>query len=178
MPSSSGAVPAPSAVYNGRDDGWSGSSDARAIPGVGGGARRCRAGRRRADVCFAHGQSGGCLWASLPGATPTSFLRLPRLRKPESALVEAVRARRPPGAASEFDLRRTHMRIALGAWVCAALTLLARAASPAHAQMHMQQPMSTAGTPLGIPETRQGSGTASLPPSWHMHAAHGTVAAL
>src|SRR3989442_5790464 len=64
------------------------------------------------------------------------------------------------------------MRIALGAWVCAALTLLAGAASPAHAQMHMQHPMSTAETPLGIPETRQGSGTSWLPDASPMHASH------
>ena len=69
------------------------------------------------------------------------------------------------------------MRIALGAWVCAALTLLAGAASPAHAQMHMQHPMSTAETPLGIPETRQGSGTSWLPDSSPMHAAHVTLGA-
>ena len=69
------------------------------------------------------------------------------------------------------------MRIALGAGVCAALTLLAGAASPAHAQMHMQHPMSTAETPLGIPETRQGSGTSWLPDSSPMHAAHVTLGA-
>jgi len=69
------------------------------------------------------------------------------------------------------------MRIALGAGVCAALTLLAGAASPAHAQMHMQHPMSTAETPLGIPETRQGSGRSWLPDSSPMHAAHVTLGA-
>src|SRR6058998_3019965 len=69
------------------------------------------------------------------------------------------------------------MRIALGAWVCAALTSLAGAASPAHAQMHMQHPMSTAETPLGIPETRQGSGTSWLPDSSPMHASHVTLGA-
>src|SRR2546423_8650299 len=52
------------------------------------------------------------------------------------------------------------------------LALVAGAASPLRAQMHMQHPMEMPAGPLGIPETRMGSGTAWLPDASPMHAAH------
>src|SRR5256885_9240872 len=66
------------------------------------------------------------------------------------------------------------MRRTLGGSVAAALALVAGAASPLRAQMDMQHPMEVqmhAG-PLGIPETRMGSGTSWLPDASPMHAAH------
>src|SRR5216117_2173157 len=55
------------------------------------------------------------------------------------------------------------MRRILGGSVAAALALVAGAASPLRAQMHMQHPMEMPAGPLGIPETRMGSGTSGLP---------------
>src|SRR5256885_14411266 len=52
------------------------------------------------------------------------------------------------------------------------LALVAGAASPLRAQMHMQHPMEMPAGPLGIPETRMGSGTSWLPDASPMHAAH------
>ncbi len=69
------------------------------------------------------------------------------------------------------------MRITLDARVGAALALLAGGVLPAHAQMHMQHPMSRPEAPLGIPETRLGSGTSWLPDSSPMHASHFTLGA-
>src|SRR5947207_9826625 len=45
------------------------------------------------------------------------------------------------------------------------------------AQMHMQHPTSGPEAPLGIPETRLGSGTSWLPDSSPMHASHFTLGA-
>jgi len=64
------------------------------------------------------------------------------------------------------------MRRILGGSVAAALALVAGAASPLRAQMHMQHPMEMNVGPLGIPETRMGSGTSWLPDASPMHAAH------
>src|SRR5213592_1512073 len=64
------------------------------------------------------------------------------------------------------------MRRILGCSVVAALALVAGAASPLRAQMHMQHPMEIPAGPLGIPETRMGSGTSWLPDASPMHAAH------
>ena len=64
------------------------------------------------------------------------------------------------------------MHITLSARVGAALALLAGGPSPARSQMHMQHPMSMTEGPLGIPETRQGSGTSWLPDASPMHASH------
>src|SRR6266487_5432932 len=52
------------------------------------------------------------------------------------------------------------------------LVLIAGAASPLGAQTHMQHPMEMNAGPLGIPETRMGSGTSWLPDASPMHAAH------
>src|SRR6266487_4675011 len=52
------------------------------------------------------------------------------------------------------------------------LLLVAGAASPLRAQMHMQHPVEMSAAPLGIPETRMGSGTSWLPDAAPMHAAH------
>src|SRR5256885_10803210 len=52
------------------------------------------------------------------------------------------------------------------------LALVAGAASPLRAQMHMQHPMEMPAGPPGIPETRMGSGTSWLPDASPMHAAH------
>src|SRR5437867_4665587 len=52
------------------------------------------------------------------------------------------------------------------------LVLIAGAASPLRAQMHMQHPVEMHAGPLGIPETRMGSGTSWLPDASPMHAAH------
>src|SRR3989442_14784061 len=60
----------------------------------------------------------------------------------------------------------------LGGSVSAALALVAGAASPLRAQMHMQHPMEMQAGPLGIPETRMGSGTSWLPDASPMHATH------
>src|SRR5882762_1437713 len=64
------------------------------------------------------------------------------------------------------------MRRILGGSVAAALALVAGAAWPLRAQMHMQHPMEMPAGPLGIPETRMGSGTSWLPDASPMHAAH------
>src|SRR6059058_51869 len=52
------------------------------------------------------------------------------------------------------------------------LVLIAGAASPLRAQMDMQHSMEMHAGPLGIPETRMGSGTSWLPDASPMHAAH------
>src|SRR6266498_2904571 len=64
------------------------------------------------------------------------------------------------------------MRRILGGSVAAALALAAGVASPLRAQMDMQHPMEMPAGPLGIPETRMGSGTSWLPDASAMHAAH------
>src|SRR2546425_2577001 len=64
------------------------------------------------------------------------------------------------------------MRRTLGGPVAVALALVAGTASPLGAQMDMQHPMEMRGGPLGIPETRMGSGTSWLPDASPMHAAH------
>src|SRR5260221_394363 len=52
------------------------------------------------------------------------------------------------------------------------LALIAGAASPLRAQMDMQHPMGMRAGPLGILETRMGSGTSWLPDASPMHASH------
>ena len=52
------------------------------------------------------------------------------------------------------------------------LVLIAGAAWPLRAQLHMQHPMDMNAGPLEIPETRMGSGTSWLPDASPMHAAH------
>src|SRR5437870_1340285 len=52
------------------------------------------------------------------------------------------------------------------------LVLVAGASCPRGAQMDMQHPMNMNEGPLGIPETRMGSGTSWLPDASPMHAAH------
>ena len=64
------------------------------------------------------------------------------------------------------------MRNIITGSIAVALALLATAARPVIAQMDMQQPMQMHAGPLGIPETRMGSGTSWLPDSSPMHAAH------
>src|ERR1700745_1050575 len=53
-----------------------------------------------------------------------------------------------------------------------ALALVAGLASPLRAQMDMQRPMEMQAGPLGIPETRMGSGTSWLPDASPLHASH------
>ena len=64
------------------------------------------------------------------------------------------------------------MRRMLSGSAAAALALVACAASPLRAQMDMQHPMEMHAGPLGIPETRMGSGTSWLPDASPMHAVH------
>src|SRR5712692_665580 len=64
------------------------------------------------------------------------------------------------------------MQRILSGSVAAALAVVAGAASPLRAQMDMQHPMEMHAGPLGIPETRMGSGTSWLPDASPMHAAH------
>ncbi|HEY6208063.1 MAG TPA: hypothetical protein VIW28_03330 [Gemmatimonadales bacterium] len=64
------------------------------------------------------------------------------------------------------------MRSILGGSVAAALAFVAGAGSPLRAQMDMQRPMEMPAGPLGIPETRMGSGTSWLPDASPMHDAH------
>ena len=52
------------------------------------------------------------------------------------------------------------------------LVLIAGAASPLRAQMDMEHPMEMNAAPLGIPETRMGSGTSWLPDASPMPASH------
>jgi hypothetical protein len=56
--------------------------------------------------------------------------------------------------------------------LAATLALVASTVSRGRAQMDMQHPMEMHGGPLGIPETRMGSGTSWLPDASPMHAAH------
>jgi hypothetical protein len=62
----------------------------------------------------------------------------------------------------------------LGGWMAAALALVAGTMRPLSAQMDMaaQHPMQMDSGPLGIPETRMGSGTSWLPDASLMHDAH------
>src|SRR2546428_5213666 len=64
------------------------------------------------------------------------------------------------------------MRRILGGLVAAALALVTGPASPLRAQVDMQHPMEMPAGPLGIPESRMGSGTSWLPDASPMHAAH------
>src|SRR5437867_8229651 len=52
------------------------------------------------------------------------------------------------------------------------LVLVAGVTGPLRAQMDMQHPIEMRAGPLGIPETRMGSGTSWLPDASPMHAAH------
>src|SRR3977135_2740385 len=52
------------------------------------------------------------------------------------------------------------------------IVLVACATWPLRAQMHVQHAMRMNEGPLGIPETRMGSGTSWLPDASPMHAAH------
>jgi hypothetical protein len=54
----------------------------------------------------------------------------------------------------------------------AVVLALVASVAPLRAQMDMQHPMEMSAGPLGIPETRMGSGTAWLPDAAPMHAAH------
>ena len=67
------------------------------------------------------------------------------------------------------------MRSILGGSAAAVLALVAGTTRPVRAQMGMQHPMELRATPLGIPETRMGSGTSWLPDASPMHAAHITL---
>ncbi len=64
------------------------------------------------------------------------------------------------------------MRRILCGSLAATLALIASTVSPVGAQMDMQHPIEMHGGPLGIPETRMGSGTSWLPDDSPMHAAH------
>ena len=64
------------------------------------------------------------------------------------------------------------MRSMLSGWVAAALALVTGTAEPLRAQMDMQHPMQMNAGPLGIPDTRMGSGTSWLPDASPMHATH------
>jgi len=64
------------------------------------------------------------------------------------------------------------MRRVFSGSMAVALVLVASAARPLRAQMDMPHPMEMAAGPLGIPESRMGSGTAWLPDDTPMHAAH------
>ncbi len=66
------------------------------------------------------------------------------------------------------------MRRELGRWAAALLTFVS-AVAPLFGQMEMQHPMNMSAGPLGIPETRMGSGTSWLPDAAPMHAAHVTM---
>jgi len=64
------------------------------------------------------------------------------------------------------------MRRVLSGSMVAALALVAGAAQSLEAQMDMQHPMEMRAGPLGIPETRMGSGTSWVPDGSPMHATH------
>jgi hypothetical protein len=64
------------------------------------------------------------------------------------------------------------MRRVFSGSMAAAFALVASATWPLRAQMDMQHPMEMSAGPLGIPETRMGSGTSWLPDATPMHAAH------
>lgn len=63
----------------------------------------------------------------------------------------------------------------LGGSVAAALALTLGVARPLHTQMHMHHPTEQGGAPLGIPESRGGSGTSWLPDASPMHDSHITL---
>jgi hypothetical protein len=63
------------------------------------------------------------------------------------------------------------MRRVLRGSVAAAVALVVSATWPLQAQMDMQHPMQMNARPLGIPESRMGSGTSWLPDASPMHAA-------
>lgn len=67
------------------------------------------------------------------------------------------------------------MRRVFSGSMAAALALVAGAAQSLEAQMDMQHPMEMRAGPLGIPETRMGSGTSWVPDAAPMHAAHYTL---
>src|SRR2546427_10208272 len=64
------------------------------------------------------------------------------------------------------------MRTTVRGRTAAALALVAGLAAPLHAQMDMEHDMHLPEGPLGVPETRLGSGTSWLPDASPMHAAH------
>jgi hypothetical protein len=64
------------------------------------------------------------------------------------------------------------MRRVFSGSMTAALALVVGATWPLRAQMDMQHPIEMSAGPLGIPETRMGSGTSWLPDAAPMHAAH------
>ena len=64
------------------------------------------------------------------------------------------------------------MRIMFIGPVTAILALAADTARPLHAQANHQHPKPSRSGPLGIPDTRSGSGTSWLPDAAPMHAAH------
>ncbi len=64
------------------------------------------------------------------------------------------------------------MRKIITGSIAAVVVFAMTMAQPATAQMDMQHPMQMPEGPLGIPETRMGSGTSWLPDSSPMHAAH------
>lgn len=64
------------------------------------------------------------------------------------------------------------MRNTIRGVISAALMLVGGVASSLQAQMDMQHPMPRRPGPLGIPESRTGSGTSWVPDSSPMHAAH------
>ncbi len=67
---------------------------------------------------------------------------------------------------------RIRLRIPFLCTAGATLALFAGGAAPARGQMQMQHPMSMNAGPLGIPETRLGSGTSWQPEASQMHATH------
>lgn len=67
------------------------------------------------------------------------------------------------------------MRRIPGGSVAATLAFVAGAAAPLRAQMHMHHPMEMQAGPLGIPETRMGSGTSWLPDASPMHDKHNMI---
>lgn len=67
------------------------------------------------------------------------------------------------------------MRRVFSGSMAAALALVAGAAQSLEAQMDMQHPMEMRAGPLGIPETRMGSGTSWVPDAAPMHATHYTL---
>ncbi len=67
------------------------------------------------------------------------------------------------------------MRWMIGRVAAVVSTLAASTILPLYAQMNIQRPMSMSAGPLGIPETRMGSGTSWLPDATPMHAAHHTM---
>jgi len=131
---------------------------------------RHRRGPRCWSACGPASRTG--VLDQAPPSFPTSpHPSLHRL-KPKSAIPHVVRPRRASGARSRLGLRRSGNAKDSQRLGAAALALVAGAAWPLRAQMHMQTPHGDARGPSAFLRRGWDPGTSWLPDASPMHAAH------